>query len=257
MVHKSIIERVEKILSEIDKAEELASRGALTQSEAYQSIGRLSNRLEALLPRDSNAYRIFWSRAQLSPVELGYKRNEQTYFLLKWRSTVLAVLNEIDPEGSERGRARPVPLVDAPNPVIGSALVERTLNEAAALIRHGGTPGCVDRVHTALHAYFRAVARECGVPEADDASLAVCFRKIVEAHPQLKPIGPRAQDIERVLKASAAILDALNPVRNMATLAHPNEVLLDEAEATLIVNVARSLLTYVDTKLHKKKRRAG
>ena len=255
-MHKSIVERVESILSEIDKAAELASCGSLTRSESYRSIGRLTSRLEALLPRDSNAYRIFWSRTQLSPIELGFKRNEQAHYLLKWRSTILAVLNEIDPEGSERGSTRPIPLVEPPNLVVGSALVERTLNEAQALIRHGGTPGCVDRVHTALHAYFRTVARECGASGSDDASLAVCFRKMVETHPQLKPVGPRAQDIARVLKASASILDALNPVRNMATLAHPNEDLLDEAEATLVVNVARSLLTYVDTKIHKKERRA-
>ena len=256
-MHKSVVEQVEKILTEIDALESRASRGALTWEEAYRSVERLPKRLESLLPRGSHAYRIFCSGAQLSPVECGFKRDERISYVLKWRAIILAVLNEIDPEGTEREATRPIPMVAPPNPRVGSALVERSLNEAALLIRNGGTPGCVDRVHTALHAYFRTVAKECGVPDAGEASLAVCFRKIVETHPHLKPVGPRAQDIERVLKASSAILDALNPVRNMATLAHPNEELLDEAEATLIVNLSRSLLTYVDTKIHKKTRRSG
>lgn len=252
MAHQSIIARVEELLLEIDKFEDLANRGVLNWSETYSSVDRFSSRLEALLPRSSRAYRIFWSRAQLSPVELGFERNEQVCYLEKWRAIILAILNELDPNGSKRGHARPIPLVEPPNPIVGSAIVERTLNEAAALIRLGGTPGCVDRVHTALHAYFRAVAREAGSVDSGDASLAVTFRKLIEVHPMLKPTGPRAQDIERVLRSSAAILDALNPVRNMATLAHPNEELLDEAEATLIVNVARSLLAYIDAKLRSK-----
>jgi hypothetical protein len=56
-------------------------------------------------------------------------------------------------------------------------------------------------------------------------------------------------DITRVLHAMATILDALNPVRNRATVAHPNEMLLDEPEAMLVINTVRTLLHYLDAKL--------
>ena len=53
------------------------------------------------------------------------------------------------------------------------------------------------------------------------------------------------------LRSAAAILDALNPLRNQGTVAHPNENLLEEAEAMLVVNVSWSLLSYLDSKLGK------
>jgi hypothetical protein len=41
----------------------------------------------------------------------------------------------------------------------------------------------------------------------------------------------------------------LNPVRNNASVAHPNEDLLGHEEAELVINVGRSLLSYLDAKL--------
>jgi hypothetical protein len=64
-----------------------------------------------------------------------------------------------------------------------------------------------------------------------------------------RALGRRGQDIETVLRASGSILDALNPVRNNASVAHPNEDLLGREEAELVINVGRSLLSYLDAKL--------
>ncbi len=44
-------------------------------------------------------------------------------------------------------------------------------------------------------------------------------------------------------------MDSLNPIRNHASLAHPNENLLDKDEAMLFINVVRTLLQYLDEKL--------
>ena len=46
-----------------------------------------------------------------------------------------------------------------------------------------------------------------------------------------------------------SILDAMLPVRNQASVAHPNETLLGEAEARLVINVGRTLLNYLDARL--------
>ena len=45
------------------------------------------------------------------------------------------------------------------------------------------------------------------------------------------------------------MLDALTPVRNNASLAHPNKDLLGRDEAQLVVNAGRTLLTYLDAKI--------
>jgi Abortive infection C-terminus len=41
----------------------------------------------------------------------------------------------------------------------------------------------------------------------------------------------------------------MSPVRNMASVAHPNERLLDEPEAMLVVNACRTVLQYLDAKI--------
>jgi hypothetical protein len=46
----------------------------------------------------------------------------------------------------------------------------------------------------------------------------------------------------------ATILDALNPVRNNASMAHPTSALIGEAEAVLVINTVRTLLTYLEAK---------
>jgi hypothetical protein len=49
-----------------------------------------------------------------------------------------------------------------------------------------------------------------------------------------------------MLRALASIIDAANPVRNMASVAHPSAQSLDEPEAMLVVNACRSILQYLD-----------
>lgn len=66
---------------------------------------------------------------------------------------------------------------------------------------------------------------------------------------RLQNLGPRSADIERVLNSFANVLDALNPVRNQTSVAHPNAVLMGEAEAKLVINAARTILGYLDEKL--------
>ena len=79
--------------------------------------------------------------------------------------------------------------------------------------------------------------------------MVALLKKLLQAHPKLRDLGPRGRDIETVLKASGSILDALNPVRNNASVAHPNLQLLGPNEAQLVINVGRSLLAYIDGKI--------
>jgi hypothetical protein len=47
----------------------------------------------------------------------------------------------------------------------------------------------------------------------------------------------------------ATIVDALNPLRNKASLAHPTEELLADAEAMLVINAVRTLVHYLEKKM--------
>ncbi|MBI3941336.1 MAG: abortive infection family protein [Acidobacteria bacterium] len=61
------------------------------------------------------------------------------------------------------------------------------------------------------------------------------YKLLRSHHPALVVREPRAADIDRVLKSMAAIIDALNPVRNLASSAHPNDAVLHESEAMLVI----------------------
>lgn len=86
---------------------------------------------------------------------------------------------------------------------------------------------------------------------SDDVSLTAIFKQLHEAHPAFSDLGPRTDDIVRVLRAFGTIVDALNPLRNKASVAHPNATLLEEPEAMLVVNSVRTVLHYLDAKLRR------
>jgi hypothetical protein len=133
--------------------------------------------------------------------------------------------------------------------VITSGVVERAISDAETLLRSHGATSSVDRIHTALHGYLRALCDDSFIVYEDGSTMAALFKKLRSEHPAFKEAGPRAQDINHVMRAMCAIMDSLNPLRNNASVAHANAALLDEPEAMLVINAARTILNYLDAKL--------
>jgi hypothetical protein len=123
--------------------------------------------------------------------------------------------------------------VDAPVPRITSEVVRRALSDAETLIRTQGATSGVDRVHTALHGYLIAVCDQSSIVHSSGLTVTGLLQLLRTHHPKLRSTGPREQNVTQVLRAIASILDAMNPVRNMASVAHPNPQLLGEPEAML------------------------
>jgi hypothetical protein len=148
-------------------------------------------------------------------------------------------------------RLRTGPHVEQPTLRITSEVVERALLDAQELLRASGATSGVDRIHTALHGYLREVCGSAGLKTAKDAPLTDLFKQVREGHPAFRDLGPRRDDILRILRALATIVDSFNLLRNKASVAHPNPALLPEAEAMLVINVARTILHYVDEKVYR------
>jgi len=142
--------------------------------------------------------------------------------------------------------ASPVP---SPEPRTTSAIVERAITDAESLLKSSGAVSGVDRVHTALHGYLRVVCDKQIIAYSRDDGMTKLFRLIRQHHPAFQNLGPRSQDVERILQSFASIMDALNPIRNNASVAHPNTDLLGRDEAMLVINAARTLLHYLDSKI--------
>jgi Abortive infection C-terminus len=139
--------------------------------------------------------------------------------------------------------------VATPSTSYTSAIVERTLADAESLIETNGATSGVDRIHTAMHGYMRVVCDAEGITYSRDATINALFTLIRGQHPAFTTPGPRSQDITQILRAMNAVMDVLNPIRNQASAAHPNENLLAPAEAMLVINITRTMLHYIDAKL--------
>lgn len=128
-------------------------------------------------------------------------------------------------------------------------IVQRALDDADTLLRASGPQSAVDRVHTAFHGYLLDLAEEAEVTGLPDRpTMTQLFKALRNNHPALAPKRPNAEEISRVYQSMANIIDALNALRNNASVAHPNPALLGEPEAVLVINAVRSLLGYLEGK---------
>lgn len=135
-------------------------------------------------------------------------------------------------------------IVENVSPQNPSESVRLALEEAENLIRLGRVPSAVDRTHTALHAYMKDLCNDWQIAFEGEVSLTKLFKLLRKEHPAFFAVGPRHQDIDKTLNGLATILDALNTIRNHASLSHPQIKLLADPEATLAINAARSIFHY-------------
>jgi len=140
-------------------------------------------------------------------------------------------------------------MITIASPTETRAVVLRALGDAENLMRTSGATSAVDRIHTALHGHLLAICESSGIELEDDATSTRALKLLRQNHPALQATGPRAADITRVLNSLANVLDTLNPIRNNASVAHPNIELLDDPEALLAINAGRTIFAYLDSKL--------
>jgi hypothetical protein len=129
-----------------------------------------------------------------------------------------------------------------------SDVVRRALDDADTLMRTSGPQSAVDRVHTAMHGYLHSLCDEVGIPHGDRPTMNQLFKALRAKHPSLANLGTRPEEVTKILGSMATIFDSLNPVRNSASVAHPNDELIGEPEAMLVINTVRTLLGYLETK---------
>lgn len=145
--------------------------------------------------------------------------------------------------------------VQSHTPEDASAIVERAIADAETLLRTSGASSGLDRVHTALHGFLIAACVRAGIECEPNATLAALLKSIRNQHPAFQVSTVRKQDVTAILRTMGAVADALGPLRNNASAAHPNSELLDEPEAMLAINAARTVLHYVDARIRAANKR--
>ncbi|KIA84000.1 abortive infection family protein [Flavobacterium sp. AED] len=132
--------------------------------------------------------------------------------------------------------------------IITNKVVERAIQDTKVLIETNGATSGVDRIHTTLHGYLKEVCKQAGIEVEENETLTQVFKKLKINHPALQKAGPRQHDIDHIINSFSIALDKLNPIRNKASLSHPNEELLEEDEAMFVLNAAQTVLNYLNSK---------
>jgi Abortive infection C-terminus len=158
-----------------------------------------------------------------------------------------AALTEITPDegyirhvGFDLDTAVVPAMVATPEPQVTSRTVHQALVDADRLLDSGSAVSALDRVHTALLGYLRLLCEQQSL-QVDEKDSAAGLLKRLNAGGSIA----HAEHTLKVLRSAGAILDAFDPIRNRGSMAHANVALLDQAEAELVINVARSIFRYV------------
>lgn len=141
------------------------------------------------------------------------------------------------------------PRVEIPAVVETGEVVREVLRDMESTLRDGRPLSGVDRAHTALHGHIEHILSQAGIPFAPDSQITFLFRELTQKHPAFSgnlALGPH---INNAIGGLARVVDALGPVRNRGSIAHPNGNLLDAPEAALFVDSANTLLGYIERRL--------
>ncbi|MEO9250410.1 MAG: abortive infection family protein [Gemmatimonadaceae bacterium] len=139
--------------------------------------------------------------------------------------------------------------VPPPFPRITSESVDSALADAELLARSRGPANAIDRVHTAVHGYLRAAIERTGGNPTPLASVTELLKQLRASDDRLRSMVTGGDETKRIVMSLAAIVDAINTIRNTASAAHPSGHKLEYAEAMLVINVAHSIIHYLDSKL--------
>jgi hypothetical protein len=143
-------------------------------------------------------------------------------------------------------------LVQSPNIIHTSATVLEALKDAEALLKSRSPKSAVDRAHTALHGYLKKLCEDRGILFSKDPSITEIFGALRRQLPEFSEAFAHDVEAKRVFGSIGQALDSLNLIRNRGSLAHPNDLLLEEPEAELYINLSRAVLSYVEHKTKKK-----
>lgn len=145
-------------------------------------------------------------------------------------------------------------LLNAEDLVHNYEIVKESLDQCQTLISEHKYKSAVDRAHTALHGYLQETCKKAGLelninknPKIQDY-----WGKLKKEHPSLKfDCSQSHLPVNQIIKSIGSLLQELNDIRNKNSYAHPNDKILGENEAELAVNLMKSILRYIDSKIQE------
>lgn len=128
--------------------------------------------------------------------------------------------------------------------------VKKVLDQSEILISNHSYGSAVDRVHTAIHGYLKALCDgENIIFNEQNVKIQDMWGRLKVEHTSFNiEIKEHQRPINQTAAAIGKILENMNEVRNRHGFSHPNDDIIEEDEARFIVNLSRVLLFYIDSK---------
>lgn len=120
-----------------------------------------------------------------------------------------------------------------------------SIGDASTLIAQGRYSSSVDRVHTALHGYLRIRLEELDIKYEESDMMPKLFNLLYKKWEEVGN-GDINDMMLKALRSASATIDSLNDIRNRYSLAHPNDEIVSEAEAKLILGLMESICNYIE-----------
>ena len=138
-----------------------------------------------------------------------------------------------------------VVLVASPNVTNINESIYKALEDAEVLITAQGATSAYDRMHTALHGFLRQVCTNNNISFISSDAITALLPKI-NNFIKLLPDEGRNDKVFAMLRSANSMLDTINHLRNHHSMSHPSDNLLNESDAKFAINLARSIMTYID-----------
>lgn len=139
-------------------------------------------------------------------------------------------------------------VISSPKLTITAEAVKEALADAELLLKRSPS-SAIDRIHTVFHGYLLEQCRKNNISHNPDDSITFLFKQLCQSNSRFKDEISKHEEINKICKALATIIDSLNPIRNQHSRAHPNDIILGDDESFLVINSIRSLLHYLNAKL--------
>jgi hypothetical protein len=142
-------------------------------------------------------------------------------------------------------------LIEVKELVYNYKFVQETLDHCQTLISQHNCQSAVDRAHTALHGYLKETCKSAGLLIIEsNPKIQEYWSKLKQEHPNFLIDHTQSHlPINQIVNAIGKLLENLNEIRNNKSFSHPNEELIGEEEAKLVINLFRSILQYIDSKV--------
>lgn len=124
-------------------------------------------------------------------------------------------------------------------------MVNETIEDADNSMVQGAYDHAFDRVHTAIHAYFRSLLENFNVEFNRGDNILKLYKVIQREILNRTDDSSSKKRIEQILRSANGIIQALNEIRNNNSFAHPNDQIISKDEAKLALGIAKSLVDYL------------